>query len=171
MLVVKVPEQLDKSQERDRKESDPTERSRRTTKLGKRQLCSKGTQAVEQSGEVLPCCNHVSLLQIEVEISRFESISFMNTTKVMEGIKEELRGLKLTALQNRLVLDQLTASPGVGGNCIQNMTNAINRLTAKEINTYDDWGWNWFKGLWQRAEYIGLIAISALAMILFLLCM
>lgn len=49
----------------------------------------------------------VILVQIEVEISRFESISFMNTTKVMEGIKEELQGLKLTALQNRLVLDQV----------------------------------------------------------------
>ncbi|KAL1274566.1 hypothetical protein QQF64_027380 [Cirrhinus molitorella] len=45
----------------------------------------------------------VSLLQIEVEITRYELISFMNTTKVMvEGIKEELRGLRWTALQNRL---------------------------------------------------------------------
>ncbi|KAL1248883.1 hypothetical protein QQF64_022201 [Cirrhinus molitorella] len=43
----------------------------------------------------------VSLLQIEVEITRYELISFMNTTKVMmEGIKEEQRGLRLTAQQN-----------------------------------------------------------------------
>ncbi|KAL1261327.1 hypothetical protein QQF64_006592 [Cirrhinus molitorella] len=45
----------------------------------------------------------VSLLQIEVEITRYELISFMNTTKVMvEGINEELRGLRWTALQYRL---------------------------------------------------------------------
>lgn len=61
---------------------------------------------------------------------------------MMEGVKEELRGLKLTALQDRLILDQLTASPGGGactcGNCIQNMTNAIHRLTAREVNANDD---------------------------------
>ncbi len=136
----------------------------------------------------------VSLLQIEVEVSRYELISFMNTTKVMmEGIKEELRGLRLTALQNRLALDQLTASSGgvcvlVGTACctyipdndadghvidvgIQNMTNAIKRLTAREVNADDVWGWNWFEGLWKKAEYIGLITISALTMVLFLLCM
>ncbi|RXN28332.1 envelope poly [Labeo rohita] len=136
----------------------------------------------------------VSFLQNEVEVTRYELISFMNTTKVMmEGIKEELRGLRLTALQNRLVLDQLTAASGgvctiVGTACctyipdndadghvidlgIQNMTKAINRLTAREINSDDVWGWAWFKGLWQKAEYIGLIALSALSMIIFLLCM
>lgn len=112
---------------------------------------------------------------------------------MMEGGKEELRGLKLTALQNEPVLDQLTASSEgvcaiVGSACctyipdndadgrmidegIKNITNAINRLTVREVNADDVWGWNWFKGLWQKAEYIGLIAVSALAMILFLLCM
>ncbi len=133
----------------------------------------------------------VSLLQIEVEVSRYELICFMNTTKVMmEAIKEELQGLRLTALQNRLDLDRLTASSG--GVCvgtafcspildndadghvidvgIQNMTNAIKRLTAREVNADDVWGWNWFEGLWKKAEYIGLIAISALTMVLFLLC-
>lgn len=49
----------------------------------------------------------------EVEVTRYELISFINTTQIMmEGIQEELRGLRLTALQNRLVLDQLTASQG-----------------------------------------------------------
>ena len=53
----------------------------------------------------------VSLLQIEVQIRRYE----LNTTKVVrEGVKKELRGLRLTAQQDRLVLDQLTTSPGWG---------------------------------------------------------
>ncbi len=30
----------------------------------------------------------------------------------MDGIKEELRGLRLTALQNRIVLDQILAARG-----------------------------------------------------------
>lgn len=71
-------------------------------------------------------------------------------------------------------MDQLSVSPGgdvcTCGKCIQNMTNSIHRLTARKVNANDDWEWNWFKGLRQK-EYIGLIAISALAMNLFLLCM
>ncbi len=52
----------------------------------------------------------------EVQVTRYELISFINTTKIMmEGIKEELRGLRLTLL-NRLVLDQLTAERG--GVCV-----------------------------------------------------
>ncbi len=46
-----------------------------------------------------------------VQITRYELISFINTTKIiMNGIKEELRGLRLTALQNRIVLDQFLAA-------------------------------------------------------------
>ncbi len=48
-----------------------------------------------------------------VQITRYELISFINTTKIiMNGIKEELRGLRLTALQNRIVLDQILAARG-----------------------------------------------------------
>ncbi len=59
----------------------------------------------------------VSDLQIEVEVTRYELIQFMNdTTRIFDGIKQEMRGLRLMTLQNRLVLDQLTASQG--GVCV-----------------------------------------------------
>ncbi len=59
----------------------------------------------------------VSELQIEVEVTRYELIKIMNDTRIIfDGIKQEMRGLRLMTLQNRLVLDQLTASQG--GVCV-----------------------------------------------------
>lgn len=47
----------------------------------------------------------VASVMREVEVTRYELISFMNTTRiVLKGIKEELRGIRLTE-QNRMTLD------------------------------------------------------------------
>ncbi len=103
----------------------------------------------------------VSDLQIEVEVTRYELITFMNdTTIIFDGIKQEMRGLRLMTLQNRLVLDQLTASQGglcviVGDSCctyvpdndvdghlidqgIKNITKAVVEMIIRERNR-DDW--------------------------------
>ncbi len=106
----------------------------------------------------------ISELQIEVEVTRYELIKFMNdTTIIFDGIKQEMRGLRLMTLQNRLVLDQLTASQGgvcviVGDSCctyvpdndadghlidqgIRNITKAVVEMTIRERNR-DDWDWS-----------------------------
>ncbi|XP_051965931.1 syncytin-2-like [Xyrauchen texanus] len=110
----------------------------------------------------------VASVMEEVQVTRYELISFIDTTNIMmEGIKEELRGLRLTVLQNRLVLDQLTASQAgvcviVGETCrtyipdndakghvieegIHHLTFMSKTLTDRETNSFS-FGWGRFKG-------------------------
>ncbi|KAL1279736.1 hypothetical protein QQF64_014336 [Cirrhinus molitorella] len=58
--------------------------------------------AVFASGTVAPSMQ-------DVQVTRYDLISFINTTKMMEGIEEELKRQRLSILQNRLDLDQLLA--------------------------------------------------------------
>ncbi len=98
-----------------------------------------------------------------------------DTTIIFDGIKQEMRGLRLMTLQNRLVLDQLTASQGgvcviVGDSCctyvpdndadghlidqgIRNITKAVVEMTIRERNR-DDWDWSFsFSSLFQKIEH------------------
>ncbi len=97
-----------------------------------------------------------------------------DTTIIFDGIKQEMRGLRLMTLQNRLVLDQLTASQGgvcviVGDSCctyvpdndadghlidqgIKNITKAVVEMTIRERNR-DDWDWSLsFSSLFQKYQ-------------------
>ncbi len=139
----------------------------------KRELADRGkTLAISRSnpvpkehrlwpgwGSIIPNIG-VSELQIEVEDTRYELIKCINdTTIIFDGIKQEMRGLRLMTLQNRLVLDQLTASQGgvcviVGNSCctyvpdndadghlidqgIKNITKAVVEMTIRERNNDD----------------------------------
>ncbi len=66
----------------------------------------------------------VASLMEEVQVTRYELISFINTTKIMmEGIKEELRGLRLTALQINTHMNQLIKySPPSGVHTLRCLT-------------------------------------------------
>ncbi|XP_077088576.1 uncharacterized protein LOC143740322 [Siphateles boraxobius] len=127
----------------------------------------------------------VTSLQIEVEVTRYELISFIKTTRnTLAGVKEELRALRLTALQNRLVLDQLTASRGgvcviVGISCctyipdndadghiiadgIDNMTRIADELQRREVSDrsgFLDWFTNWKQMLISALIPIGVILL------------
>lgn len=135
----------------------------------------------------------VSSLQIESEYLRYELLMFINTTKdTLEAVKEELRGLRLTALQNRLVLDQITASKGgvcviVGTACctyipendadghlidegLMNMTRIAQELQARETANNQSDFLGWLTG-WQRMFVSALIPIGAILLILaFIVC-
>uniref|UniRef100_A0A671RGU6 Uncharacterized protein n=1 Tax=Sinocyclocheilus anshuiensis TaxID=1608454 RepID=A0A671RGU6_9TELE len=128
----------------------------------------------------------VASLMQEVQVTRYELISFINTTKMMEGI-EELRGLRLAALQNLLVLDQLTAAQGrvcviVGETCctyipendadghvidegIVNLTYRAKTLTGWETNS-GSFGWGWFKGIFTDVTNLMMMVICIVCSIL-----
>ncbi len=135
----------------------------------------------------------VASLMEEVQVTRYELISFINTTKIMmEGIKEELRGLRLTALQNRLVLDQLTAERGgvcviVGETCcryipendneghvieagIKKLTFMSKTLTDRET-TSGFFGLEWFKGIFTNVTNVMLMVICTVCSGLLILCL
>ncbi|XP_016338188.1 uncharacterized protein LOC107685937 [Sinocyclocheilus anshuiensis] len=133
----------------------------------------------------------VASLMQEVQVTRYELISFINTTKMMEGI-EELRGLRLAALQNLLVLDQLTAAQGrvcviVGETCctyipendadghvidegIVNLTYRAKTLTGWETNS-GSFGWGWFKGIFTDVTNLMMMVICIVCSILLILCL
>lgn len=144
----------------------------------------------------VPGIGVASVMQ-EVQVTRYELISFITTTKIMmEGIKEELRGLRFTALQNRLVLDHLTASQGgvcviVGETCctyipdndakgyiieegIKNLSLMAKNLTDWETNTSSfGWGWGlgWFKGIFTNVTNVVMMRISIVCSVLLILCL
>lgn len=135
----------------------------------------------------------VSSLQIEVEVTRYELISFINTTRdTLAGVQQELRGLRLTALQNRLVLDQLTAAGGgvcviVGTSCctyipendadghlisegLKNMTRIAQELQEREVTDNQSGFLAWLTG-WQQMLVSALIPIGVILLIMaFIIC-
>ncbi len=133
----------------------------------------------------------VASLMEGVQVTRYELIYFINRTKIMmEGIKEELRGLRLTALQNRLVLDQLTAERVcviVGETCctyipdngneghvieegIKKLTFMSKTLTDRET-TSGFFGLEWFKGIFTNVTYVMLMVICTVCSGLLILCL
>ncbi|KAF7706857.1 hypothetical protein HF521_020111, partial [Silurus meridionalis] len=130
---------------------------------------------------------------IEVEVTRYELISFMNaTTAMMQGIRVELRGLRLTALQNRLVLDQLTAMQGgvcavVGSTCctyipdndadghiieqaLKNITEASRRLGERETSAEQSF-FEKIKSLFTSVEHYFVLGMILLLIVGIILCM
>jgi len=133
----------------------------------------------------------VASVKQEVQVTRYELISFITTTK-MEGNNESLRRLRLTVLQNRLVLDLLVASYGgvcvmVGETCctyipdddanghiieegIKNLTLMAKTLTDWETNT-TSFGWGWFKGFFTNWTNVMIMIISIACSVLLILCL
>lgn len=132
-------------------------------------------------------------LQIETEFIRYELLKFINATEnTLGAVKEELRGLRLTALQNRLVLDQLTASKGgvcviVGISCctyipdndadghlidegLMNMSRIAQEMQARELGSGQSDFLDWLTG-WQKMLVNALIPIGVILLILaFIVC-
>ncbi|XDV29288.1 hypothetical protein PO909_032425 [Leuciscus waleckii] len=126
------------------------------------------------------------------EVTRYELISFIKTTRdTLAGVQEELRSLRLTALQNRLVLDRLTAARGgvcviVGISCctfipandedghiiaegIENMTKIANELQRREVS--DRSGFSDWITSWRQMLVSALIPIGTILLILaFIVC-
>ncbi|RXN14305.1 envelope poly [Labeo rohita] len=136
---------------------------------------------------IIPGTGVASLMQ-EVQVARYDLISFINMTKMMEGVEKELRGLMLADLQNRFVLDLLLAERS--GVCVTveetcctyipendkdgrvikealaNLTFMAKTVTDWEANS-ETFGWGWFT----KVTNLIVMAIWMVCLVLLILCL
>ncbi|KAF7645596.1 hypothetical protein LDENG_00201420 [Lucifuga dentata] len=123
-----------------------------------------------------------------IEINRYSLMSFINTS-ADKGVREELQALQLVALQNRMVLDQLTAQQGgickvIGETCCTYIPDndadghvidqAIANMTKMEKNLRDHTSGDssWFNFAWLSSLFGPTSAFIGKAFsILFVVCL
>lgn len=131
----------------------------------------------------------VGKLLLRVETLSYRFTSFINDTlSVIEAQREELHALRAVALQNRIVLDEITASLGgvctiVGESCctyipandedggaiqqgIANLTKLRNLMEAETVTSQSFSGLGWFLSSW-RGIMVNIAMIGGIILILF----